>query len=57
MNAVVFPTYTNSLKADALGELACQALVHEVTLTPKPALVDSRNNGAHKDMNLEMMLA
>ncbi len=33
--------------------LACQALLHEVNLTPKPGLVDRANNGAHRDMTLQ----
>lgn len=32
--------------------LALQALLFEVTATPKPGLVDSSNNGAHHDMDL-----
>jgi triphosphoribosyl-dephospho-CoA synthase len=32
-----------------------RALVEEVELTPKPALVDRRGGGAHDDMDLEML--
>lgn len=35
------------------AELAYQALLHEVNLTPKPGLVDRANNGAHRDMTLQ----
>jgi triphosphoribosyl-dephospho-CoA synthase len=31
---------------------ALKALVHEVSITPKPGLVDQLNNGSHQDMNL-----
>jgi triphosphoribosyl-dephospho-CoA synthase len=36
---------------------AHQALLTEVMLTPKPGLVDQRNSGAHRDMNLQTFLA
>lgn len=36
-----------------LGDLAWQALLDEVNLTPKPGLVDRRNSGAHQDMALD----
>lgn len=32
--------------------LARQAMIDEVLLTPKPGLVDARNNGSHRDMDL-----
>ena len=37
-----------------LGELAVEALIFEVELTPKPGLVDLRNSGAHRDMDLPL---
>lgn len=37
-----------------LGELAAAALIAEVELTPKPGLVDLRNSGAHRDMDLPL---
>lgn len=37
--------------AERLGELAVEALIFEVDLTPKPGLVDRRNSGAHRDMD------
>ena len=40
--------------AEHLADLAVQALLDEVDLTPKPGLVDRRNSGAHTDMDLEM---
>ncbi len=39
--------------AEYLSELAVDALIREVDLTPKPGLVDRCNTGAHRDMDLE----
>ncbi len=39
-----------------IGKAAAEALVREAKTTPKPGLVDERNNGSHPDMNLEMLL-
>lgn len=38
-----------------LADLAVEALLSEARLTPKPGLVDGRNNGAHRDMDLPLM--
>ena len=38
-----------------LAALAAEALTRELILTPKPGLVDLDNNGAHTDMNPELM--
>mgnify|MGYP001596733906 FL=1 len=38
-----------------LADFAVDALVAEVNLTPKPALVDQRGSGAHDDLTLELM--
>src|SRR5580658_8628853 len=35
-----------------LSTLAVSALLEEAELTPKPALVDRRGNGAHHDLDL-----
>ena len=43
-----------TLAADRLSEYAAEALLEEVELTPKPGLVDRRNNGAHTDMDLPL---
>lgn len=40
-----------------IAELACRALLFEAATTPKPGLVDRRNNGSHKDMDLFSFLA
>ncbi len=38
--------------ARRIGALAEQALLYEVSVTPKPGLVDRWNNGSHRDMEL-----
>lgn len=38
--------------AQKIGILAEQALLYEVSVTPKPGLVDRKNNGSHQDMDL-----
>ena len=37
---------------EQLGALAEESLLYEVSVTPKPGLVDRSNNGAHQDMDL-----
>lgn len=39
-----------------IAESASRALLTELMLTPKPGLVDQRNSGAHRDMNLSTFL-
>lgn len=48
-------TGTSFTVAERLAEFAVQALLDEVNLTPKPALVDQRGSGAHDDLSLELM--
>ncbi len=36
---------------EEIGRLALQALLYEVSVTPKPGLVDRKNSGSHKDMD------
>lgn len=46
-----------ALSPDAqLARFARDALIEEARLTPKPALVDARGNGAHVDLDLATML-
>ena len=39
-----------------IADKAVTALIDEASLTPKPALVDGRGSGAHRDLNLDTML-
>ncbi len=43
------------LRSATLGRQVLQALLDEVTLTPKPGLVDLRSRGAHTDLNWALM--
>jgi holo-ACP synthase/triphosphoribosyl-dephospho-CoA synthase len=50
-NFHVLDSQTASQYAEDTALKAVKALLQEVAVTPKPGLVDLRNNGAHKDMN------
>jgi triphosphoribosyl-dephospho-CoA synthase len=41
--------------AERLGEQVVEALIEEVTLAPKPGLVDLRSRGAHYDLDWKLM--
>lgn len=43
-------------RAAELAERAVRALILEALLTPKPALVDQRGPGAHRDLDLQKLL-
>ncbi len=43
-----------SLNLHAIADLAREALLREVWLTPKPGLVDRRNTGSHADMDVAL---
>lgn len=53
MNAYVQPDFTQ--QCVVLADFAVDALIAEVNLTPKPALVDQRGSGAHDDLTLALM--
>ena len=40
---------------NTLATVAVDALIEEAELTPKPALVDARGPGAHRDLDLDLM--
>ena len=40
-----------TITAKEIGSLALEAMLFEVSATPKPGLVDRNNSGAHKDMD------
>lgn len=52
MEAHFFP-----LDRERIALLAMQSLLDEVNTTPKPGLVDRRNNGSHRDMTLATFAA
>ncbi|WP_130906035.1 MULTISPECIES: triphosphoribosyl-dephospho-CoA synthase [unclassified Pseudomonas] len=56
MHALNLQAKTLSL-AERLADLAVDALIDEADLSPKPALVDRRGNGAHTDLHLGLMHA
>jgi triphosphoribosyl-dephospho-CoA synthase len=43
-------------RAQRLADLGVEALIAEATLTPKPALVDRRGSGAHRDLDMPRLL-
>jgi triphosphoribosyl-dephospho-CoA synthase len=47
---------TGQARAARLADLAVRALIAEALLTPKPALVDQRGPGAHRDLDLARLL-
>lgn len=47
---------TGQARAGRLADLAVRALIAEALLTPKPALVDQRGSGAHRDLDLARLL-
>ena len=44
--------YFAEQQAKKLASLSMQALLYEVSVTPKPGLVDRNNTGAHQDMDI-----
>ncbi|MPW20298.1 triphosphoribosyl-dephospho-CoA synthase [Paraburkholderia sp. CNPSo 3157] len=46
----------DALSDTTLADLAVASLIEEAQLTPKPALVDARGSGAHRDLDLPLML-
>ena len=46
------------VKSDSqcIGRIAAECLIKEVRTTPKPGLVDLRNNGSHTDMDVDLFV-
>ena len=44
-------TQTTMMTSELIGRLALEAMLLEVSATPKPGLVDRNNSGAHRDMD------
>lgn len=49
---VILKNYFSQKDQQALAALAAKALLYEVCTTPKPGLVDRKNNGSHRDMDV-----
>lgn len=49
---MVMEDYFSGQYARKIGSLAVRALLWEVTVTPKPGLVDRNHTGAHRDMDI-----
>ena len=52
----IISNYFAGKDRDQIAALAVQSLIDEVNTTPKPGLVDRRNNGSHTDMTLSTFL-
>lgn len=48
----IMENYFFLLDKERVSDLAVKSLLDEVYATPKPGLVDCRNNGSHTDMNI-----
>lgn len=49
--------YFDRSDMERISALAVESLIEEVYTTPKPGLVDRRNNGSHRDMNIDLFVA
>jgi triphosphoribosyl-dephospho-CoA synthase len=53
--SVARPSPAKTDRCRGLADMAVAALIDEVTLTPKPGLVDLRSRGAHRDLSWDLM--
>ena len=53
----ILTRYFRQRDPEWVASLAAQSLLREVHTTPKPGLVDRRNNGSHKDMDIGLFEA
>jgi len=54
--ATVAPLARGCVIAESVADRAMRSLIAEALLTPKPALVDRRGPGAHRDLDLRLLL-
>lgn len=47
----IMKTFYYKKRAKLVAEIACKSMIYEISITPKPGLVDRFDNGAHKDMD------
>lgn len=52
MTTDIITEHFSVLDPQQIGLMAVESLIEEVETTPKPGLVDLRNNGSHSDMNV-----
>jgi triphosphoribosyl-dephospho-CoA synthase len=55
LRARIAPAFDGEATASAIGRIATRSLVQEVETWPKPGLVSHRDNGAHRDMDADML--
>lgn len=53
----ILTRYFREEDAEKVGTWAVQSLLNEVCTTPKPGLVDRRNSGSHRDMDIFTFMA
>lgn len=53
----ILSDYFKVLDRQTVGSLAVRSLLDEVCTTPKPGLVDHRNSGSHRDMDIFTFIA
>lgn len=53
MNKEIYLSLKEDINSDIFAEMATEALICEVKLSPKAGLVTAKSNGSHRDMNFE----
>jgi triphosphoribosyl-dephospho-CoA synthase len=56
MSCALAPLSNTACDPSEIADCAVGALIDEACLTPKPALVDRRGSGAHRDLDLDTMI-
>ncbi len=52
----IMHSYFEKTDREKISAIATQSLIDEAKTTPKPGLVDERNNGSHFDMNIDTFI-
>ena len=55
-SAEILDKFFRTRTAETVSRCITQAMVAEVSATPKPGLVDRANNGSHRDMDFDLFL-
>lgn len=53
MNKEIYLSLEEDINSDIFAEMATEALIYEVKLSPKAGLVTAKSNGSHRDMNFK----